>query len=322
MELTRHEVEALKRGAQDPGGLIPGAFVRGGMRQRLASAGLITPHKGAIVRITDTGRRVLEQYEAGQIETAEARRTRESRDQEIEERAAATNPHGDPYALPGDGPHYTELDPDTEVTVSDQVRLPGFGSEIETLAVGVTAEGTPVYVCDSGSDHAQRVVVGYGTEREARQDWTETIVLSQIGRAEERGLPVWTWGDRNGVTIAQEPGPSETWLTAVVDNANHAFTRHDSETMAREAALVAIERIAARLSHGSDIDAIGAHWLRYQAASLHRDATAAAITAAKDERIVDRYGHINNGQLAALMRVSRQAVGQLIAAAAAPPPEC
>lgn len=313
MELTRQEMQALRKGAQHPEGLIGGAHVRGSMRKRLTDAGLITPYKGAIVQITDAGRSLQQQHAAGEVETLNERQTREAREQEMQALVADTNPGGSLYALPDDSPEWIELDADTEVTVVDQVHVPGYGTEVDTLAIGSTADHIPVTVMSSAGTDTPRIVSGYASQPDAWRDWTSTIVLGGLQRAEERNRPLWTWGERNGVTIEQGAGPAPEWLVLTLDDGRCSFTRHTAEAAAKEEALAAIERIAARLAHGSEVDAIGARWLRYRAADLQRDAAAAAISRAKAGRIVDRYGQINNAQLAALMRVTPQAVGQLVA---------
>ncbi|MFF3730859.1 hypothetical protein ACFYXM_11185 [Streptomyces sp. NPDC002476] len=199
------------------------------------------------------------------------------------------------------------------------------GTVLETMTVGMV-DGRPVVLLESvrdddglltgpdGKPHTawgqHTVWVGYETVDEARADRDAVF-----GDGMDYASSPYTWGRRYQAHMG--PAGAGRWHTTIALGDSIVQQLHTAEDAAESALLSGVGSMADHLTATEHpVDALGATWLRMRAAEHQgtalRAAFAAGLDKAKEDRVVDRYGEISNGDIAHLTRTSPQNLAKLL----------
>ncbi|MFJ2781590.1 hypothetical protein [Kitasatospora sp. NPDC087315] len=126
------------------------------------------------------------------------------------------------------------------------------------------------------------------------------------------------WGEHYRVGVT--PHTSTGWAAAWIDVRTAGVSYHPTRDEATDSALAAADRIVAKLTdHGARGDRVGelaGLWLGHRVAQARaaelKHRFTARLRAAKEDRVVDRYGAISNSELARNAGISVQALNQML----------
>ncbi|MFD4394634.1 hypothetical protein [Kitasatospora sp. NPDC058478] len=207
---------------------------------------------------------------------------------------------------------------------------------VDSVSIGTTPDGRHVTVAEDTRVHGEThdpdghpytvmrnaEIVVHPSAGAAREEMLYTVAHARTNPVDwysgpDAGLFL-GWGERYRVGVT--PHDSASWAAALLDDRTAEVSYHPSREEAVEAALAAADRLVAKLTtagaRGSRVSELGALWLGHRVAQARaaelKHQFAARLRQAKADRIVDRYGEIDNGQLARLADVSVQAINQML----------
>lgn len=216
----------------------------------------------------------------------------------------------------------TSMDDGEPYTWTDTIREPTPGPAPE--GINPTVRQFPsVEDAQAWADHeyANRLTGPISDERpDITIGWDETHRAGLVWDGSRRTADLWSSHgqdiERARAAAAQD---GDRYRLAAIDGEQLRFADFDNREAATLALAEAAETIANGLEASGDVlDLIGAERMRELAAEqrqgVHRRRLTAALWWAKKERVVDRYGQIDNAELARRLGMSPQAVTKMLQA--------